>query len=265
MNRKNLSKENSNSRREIMFSSLPILLLVFILSSCATMDQSVDTMKGYLPNIEVDDFIIGENTSVKKERLLKRITPFKEASFIFSPIISLQDLNKEGLQKNKFFLAGEIYSQNPEEPVGSLSTDNCFSPSGQGLINNMERLYHIFIKDLGLDSTKASEIDNNDNIDIFFLIQPVLLKYQYCKKAEVEIRYLVQNNAGTQTIRTIKTSHRAEGFKFPEKDNNFPFINYDYPGTQFPGLRHALTMAFYENTMDLLEMISKEYKKDEAK
>ena len=111
----------------------------------------------------------------------------------------------------------------------------------------------------------ANELGANDNIGAHFLIQPVLLKYQYCKRAYVEIRYLIQSDTGAQTASTIKTSHRAENFKFPVKEEYHPFFNYNHPGAQFPGLRHALTMAFYKNTMDLLEVISEEHKKAETK
>jgi len=252
-----------------MPASLLVLLLAFVLSSCASMNKSVEKMKDFIPDmempdVELQDFVI-EDTSNRKERLAKLTLPLKETNFIFSPIISLKDLNKEGVQKNKFFLAGEIYSKNPEQPVSSLSSDNCFSPRDQGSINKLERLYHVFIKDLGLNSVNANELGANDNIGTHFLIQPVLLKYQYCKRANVEIRYLIQSDTGTQTARTIKTSHRAENFKFPEKEEHHPFFSYNHPGAQFPGLRHALTMAFYKNTMDLLEVISEEHQGDETK
>ncbi|PIR00337.1 MAG: hypothetical protein COV66_07590 [Nitrospinae bacterium CG11_big_fil_rev_8_21_14_0_20_45_15] len=222
-------------------------------------------MKDYLPDIEMEDFANGEDTSNKKARISEIITPLKKANFIFSPIISLKDLNKKSAQKNKFFLAGEIYSKYPEEAVSSLSKDNCFSPGEQDSINKLDRLYHVFIKDLGLNSANVNEIDANDKIDTHFLIQPVLLKYQYCKRAVVEIRYLIQSETKTQTARTIKTSHKAENFNFPEKDKHHPFFNYNHPGTQFSGLRHALAMAFYKNTLDLIEMISEEYNGNETK
>jgi hypothetical protein len=264
MNWKLLPNNNSSSD-DIKF---PVFLLIalgaFILSSCAGIDQSVEKMKGYLPDIEMEDFTSGEDASNKKERLAKFITPLKEAKLIFSPIISLKDLNKEGLQKNKFFLAGEIYSKNPKEPVSSLSSDNCYSPSDQSSINKMERLYHVFLKDLGLDSASANELDGNENINPHFLIQPVLLKYQYCNRAHVEIRYLIQNNAGVQTSRTIKTSHKAKNFKLPKKEEIYPFFNYTDPETQFPELQHALTMAFHKNTMDLIALMSEEDKNDET-
>ena len=239
-----------------------VLLLAFILPSCANMKEYVPDMK--MPDIELQDFVV-EETSDKKARLSELALPLKETNFIFSPIISLKDLNKDGVQKNKFFLAGEIYSKNPEEPVSSLSDDNCFSPHDQGSIKKLERLYHVFIKDLGLNSVNANELGANDNIGAHFLIQPVLLKYQYCKRAYVEIRYLIQSDTGAQTASTIKTSHRAENFKFPEKEEYHPFFNYNHPGAQFPGLRHALTMAFYKNAMDLIEVISEEHKKAETK
>jgi hypothetical protein len=265
MNWNYLLNNNSKTRGANIPVSLLFLLLAFVLSSCAELDQSVKKMQGYLPDIEMEDITTGEDTSNKKERVTNLITPLKEAKFIFSPIISLKDLNKEGMRKNKFFLDGEIYSKNPEEPVTSLSSDDCYSPRDQGSINKMERLYHVFIKDLGLNSTNASELDGIEDTDFHFLIQPVLLKYQYCKRADVEIRYLIQDNTGTQTARTIKTSHKATNFKFPEKEEYHPFFNYDHPETHFPGLRHALTMAFYKNTMDLMELVSEEYKGDETK
>jgi hypothetical protein len=265
MNWKISSKNISKYLDAEMPASLLVMLLAFILSSCASMDQSVEKMKAYLPDIEIEDFSTGVDSSDRKEELTKIITPLKKTKFIFSPIISLKDLNKEGVQKNKFFLAGEIYSKNPEESVSSLSSDNCYSPRDQGSINKMERLYHVFIKDLGLDTANANELDGNENINPHFLIQPVLLKYQYCKRADVEIRYLIQNNTGKQTARTIKTSHKAQNFKFPEKEEHHPFFSYDHPGAQFPGLRHALTMAFYKNTMDLIALMSEEYKNDETK
>jgi hypothetical protein len=242
-----------------------LLLLAFVLSSCAEFDQSVKKMTNYFPDIEIEDFTTGEDTSKKKERVANLITPLKDAKFIFSPIIFLKDLNKEGMQKNKFFLGGEIYSKNPEEAVTSLSSDDCYSPREQGSINKMERLYHVFIKDLGLNFTNANELDGTEDTDFYFLIQPILLKYQYCKRADVEIRYLIQDNTGAQTAGTIKTSHKAKNFKFPEKEEYHPFFNYDHPDAQFPGLRHALTMAFYKNTMDLMELVSDEYKGDETK
>ena len=217
-----------------------------------------------MPDIELQDFVV-EETSDKKARLSELALPLKETNFIFSPIISLKDLNEEGVQKNKFFLAGEIYSKNPEEPIDSLSSDDCFSPRDQGSISKLERLYHVFIKDLGLNSVNVNELGANDKIGPHFLIQPVLLKYQYCKRAYVEIRYLIQSDTGAQTASTIKTSHRAENFKFPVKEEYHPFFNYNHPGAQFPGLRHALTMAFYKNAMDLIEVISEEHKKAETK
>ena len=239
-----------------------VLLLAFILPSCANMKEYVPDMK--MPDIELQDFVV-EETSDKKARLSELALPLKETNFIFSPIISLKDLNEEGVQKNKFFLAGEIYSKNPEEPIDSLSSDDCFSPRDQGSISKLERLYHVFIKDLGLNSVNVNELGANDKIGPHFLIQPVLLKYQYCKRAYVEIRYLIQSDTGAQTASTIKTSHRAENFKFPEKEEYHPFFNYNHPGAQFPGLRHALTMAFYKNAMDLIEVISEEHKKAETK
>ena len=245
-------------------ASLLFFLLAFVLPSCAGIDQSIEKLNAYLPDIEMEDFTTGGDPSDKKERLANLITPLKETKIIFSPIISLTDLNKEGAQKNKFFLAGEIYSKNPEESVSSLSSDNCYSPRDQGSIKKMERLYHVFIKDLGLDSANANELDGSDNINPHFLIQPVLLKFQYCKRANVEIRYLIQNNTGKQTARTIKTSHKAKNFKFPEREEYHPFFNYDHPETQFPGLRHALTMAFYKNTMDLVKMVLEEYNENKT-
>ena len=239
-----------------------VLLLAFILPSCANMKEYVPDMK--MPDIELQDFVV-EETSDKKARLSELALPLKETNFIFSPIISLKDLNEEGVQKNKFFLAGEIYSKNPEEPIDSLSSDDCFSPRDQGSISKLERLYHVFIKDLGLNSVNVNELGANDKIGPHFLIQPVLLKYQYCKRAYVEIRYLIQSDTGAQTASTIKTSHRAENFKFPVKEEYHPFFNYNHPGAQFPGLRHALTMAFYKNAMDLIEVISEEHKKAETK
>jgi len=262
MNWKFLIKNNSKSRDVGMPTLLLVLLWVFILPSCANMKDYVPDIE--MPDIEMQDFV-AEETSSKKERLSEIALPLKETDFIFSPIISLKDLNKDGVQKNKFFLAGEIYSKNPEEPVSSLSDDNCFSPHDQGSIKKLERLYHVFIKDLGLNSVNANELGANDNIGAHFLIQPVLLKYQYCKRAYVEIRYLIQSDTGAQTASTIKTSHRAENFKFPEKEEYHPFFNYNHPGAQFPGLRHALTMAFYKNAMDLIEVISEEHKKAETK
>jgi len=244
-------------------------IMAFGLSSCAGLDQSVEKMKDFIPDMEMPDIelqdLVIEGTSDKKERLSKLVSPLKETRLIFSPIISLKDLNKEGRQKNKFFLAGEVYSKNPEESISSLSSDNCFSPSEQDSANKLERLYHIFIKDLGLTFTNTSQLKGNENIKSHYLIQPVLLKYQYCQRAYIEIRYLIQNSFGTQTARTIKTSHKAENFKFPEKEENYPFINYNHPEAQFSGLRHALTMAFYKNTMALLEMIAEEHKEDENK
>jgi len=265
MNWNYLFNNNSKSRGANIPISLLLLLLAFVLSSCAELDQSVKSMSDYLPDIEMEDFTTGGDASDKKEGLAKLITPLKETKLIFLPIISLKDLNKKGVQKNKFFLAGEIYSKNPTEPVSSLSSDNCYSPRDQGSIKKMERLYHVFIKDLGLNSANANELDGSENINLHFLIQPVLLKYQYCNRANVEIRYLIQNNTGTTTARTIKTSHQAKNFEFPEKEENHPFFSYNHPGVQFPGLRHALTMAFYKNTMDLVEVISEDYKEDETK
>ena len=235
-------------------------LSVFLLSSCAAMNQSIRQMTDYLPDIEMSGSVSG-----KKERVAKLIIPLKEINFIFSPIISLKDFNKEGVQKNKFFLAGEIYSKNPEEPVSSLSSDNCYIPGEQGSVNKLERLYHVFIKDLGLNSTNANELDVNENIGAHFLIQPVLMKYQYCKRAEVEIQYLIQNDSGTLVAKTVKTSHRAKQFELPEKDETHPFINYNDPGAQFPNLRNALTMAFYKNTLDLIEKISEGHNGNETK
>ena len=262
MNWKFSIKNNSKSRDVNLPACLLVLLLAFILSSCANIKDYIPDME--MPDIELQDFVI-EDTSDKKERLSKLTLPLKETNFIFSPIISLIDLNNEGVQKNKFFLAGQIYSKDPEESVSSLSSDNCFSPRDQDSIYKLERLYHVFIKDLGLNSVNANELEANDNIGAHFLIQPVLLKYQYCKRAYVEIRYLIQTDTGTQTARTIKTSLRAQNFKFPKKEEHHPFFSYDHPRAQFPELRHALTMAFYKNTMDLLEIISEEHKVDEAK
>ncbi|MBT3508235.1 MAG: hypothetical protein HN472_01665 [Nitrospina sp.] len=262
MNWKFFIKKHSKSRDMNMPAIPLVLLLAFILPSCANMKEYVPDMK--MPDIELQDFVV-EETSDKKARLSELALPLKETNFIFSPIISLKDLNEEGVQKNKFFLAGEIYSKNPEEPIDSLSSDDCFSPRDQGSISKLERLYHVFIKDLGLNSVNVNELGANDKIGPHFLIQPVLLKYQYCKRAYVEIRYLIQTDTGTQTARTIKTSHRAEYFKFPEKEEHHPFFNYNHPGAQFPGLKHALTMAFYKNTMDLIEVISDEQKENETK
>ena len=262
MNWKFFIKKHSKSRDMNMPVIPLVLLLAFILPSCANMKEYVPDMK--MPDIELQDFVV-EETSDKKARLSELALPLKETNFIFSPIISLKDLNEEGVQKNKFFLAGEIYSKNPEEPIDSLSSDDCFSPRDQGSISKLERLYHVFIKDLGLNSVNVNELGANDKIGPHFLIQPVLLKYQYCKRAYVEIRYLIQTDTGTQTARTIKTSHRAEYFKFPEKEEHHPFFNYNHPGAQFPGLKHALTMAFYKNTMDLIEVISDEQKENETK
>ncbi len=265
MNWKISSKNISKYLDAKMPAALLVMLLAFVLSSCASMDQSVEKIKAYLPDIEIEDFSTGVDSSDRKEELTKIITPLKTTKFIFSPIISLKDLNKEGIQKNRFFLAGEIYSKNPEEPISSLSSDNCYSPRDQGSIDKMERLYHVFIKDLGLDSTNINELDGTENLDSHFLIQPVILKYQYCKRADVEIRYIIQNNAGVQTSRTIKTSHKAQNFKFPEKEESYPFFNHNDPEAQFPELRHALTMAFHKNTLDLVEMMSEDGKGDETK
>ena len=253
------------SRNLNLPDSLLLFLMAFIFSSCAGLEQSVKNMKDYLPDIETEDFTTGADTSDKKEELIKIITPLKNTKLIFSPIISLKDLNKEGVQKNRYFLAGEVYSQNHEEPISSLSSDNCYSPQDQGSINKLERLYHVFIKDLGLDSTNLNELDGNENLDSHVLIQPVLLKYQYCKRADVEIRYIIQNNAGVQTSKTIKTSHKAQYFKFPEKEESYPFFNHNDPDAQFPGLRHALTMAFHKNTIDLVEMMLEESKENKTK
>ena len=255
-----------NKSRNLNLSfSIPLFLMAFIFSSCAGLDQSVKDMKDYLPDIELEDFTAGVDTSDKKEELAKITTPLKKTKLIFSPIISLKDLNKGGLQKNRYFLAGEIYSKNHEEPISSLSSDNCYSPRDQGSIKKLERLYHLFLKDLGLDSTNLSELDGNENLDSHILIQPVLLKYQYCKRADVEIRYIIQNNVGGQTSKTIKTSHKTKNFKFPEKEESYPFFNYNDPETQFPELRHALTMAFHKNTLDLIEMMSEVHKSHDAK
>ena len=253
MNWKILSRNGSSSYKVKISIFFLFFLSSFLLSSCASMDN-------YIPGIE-----IGGSTSSKKENLLRSSGPLKETSLIFSPIISLKDFNKEGIRKNKFFLAGEIYSKKPEEQVSSLSGDNCYFPREQNSANRLQRLYHLFIKDLGLNSLNAKELAENENIDSHFLIQPVLLKYQYCRKAEVEIRYVIQNASGTLLTKTIKTSHRAKKFKFPEKDEYHPFINYNDPGAQFPNLRNALTMAFYKNTLDLIETISEEFKANEAK
>jgi hypothetical protein len=253
MNWKILSINNSSLHK----IKVPVFFLLFLSSfflySCASMDN-------YIPGIE-----IGASTSSKKENLLKSSGPLKETNLIFSPIISLKDFNKEGIQKNKFFLAGEIYSKNPEEQVSSLSSDNCYFPREQNSANKLQRLYHVFIKDLGLISVNANELAEKENIDSHFLIQPVLLKYQYCRRAEVEIRYIIQNASGTLATKTIKTFHRAKNFKFPEKDETHPFINHNDPGAQFPNLRNALTMAFYKNTLDLIETISEEFKGYETK
>ena len=230
-----------------------LFLSSFLLSSCASMDN-------YIPEIET-----GGSTSSKKENLLKSSGHLKETRLIFSPIISLKDFNKEGIRKNKFFLAGEIYSKEPEERVSSLSSDNCYFPREQNSANKLQRLYHVFIKDLGLNSLNANELPENENIDSHFLIQPVLLKYQYCRRAEVEIRYVIQDASGTLATKTIKTSHRAKKFKFPEKDETHPFISYKDHGAQFSNLRNALTMAFYKNTLDLIETISEEFKDNETK
>ena len=269
MNWKFLLNNFSKPRYVNIPALFPVLILALVFPSCASIDKSVENMKNLvtdmeMPDIELQDFVV-EEASDKKERLAKVVSPLKETRLIFSPIISLKDLNKEGMQKNKFFLAGEVYSKNPEESIRSLSSDNCFSPNNQNSTNKLGRLYHVFIKDLGLSSVNANQLDDNESINSHYLIQPVLLKYQYCQRAYVEIRYLIQNNTGTQTARTIKTSHKAANFKFPEKEENYPFINYNHPDSQFPGLRHALTMAFYKNTMDLLEMITKEHKEDENK
>ena len=253
MNWKILSINNSSLHK----IKVPVFFLLFLSSfflySCASMDN-------YIPGIE-----IGASTSSKKENLLKSSGPLKETNLIFSPIISLKDFNKEGIQKNKFFLAGEIYSKKPEEQVSSLSSDNCYFPREQNSTNKLQRLYHVFIKDLGLISVNANELAEKENIDSHFLIQPVLLKYQYCRRAEVEIRYIIQNASGTLATKTIKTFHRAKNFKFPEKDETHPFINHNDPGAQFPNLKNALTMAFYKNTLDLIETISEEFKGYETK
>ena len=253
MNWKILSINNSSLHK----IKVPVFFLLFLSSfflySCASMDN-------YIPGIE-----IGASTSSKKENLLKSSGPLKETNLIFSPIISLKDFNKEGIQKNKFFLAGEIYSKKPEEQISSLSSDNCYFPREQNSANKLQRLYHVFIKDLGLISVNANELAEKENIDSHFLIQPVLLKYQYCRRAEVEIRYIIQNASGTLATKTIKTFHRAKNFKFPEKDETHPFINHNDPGAQFPNLRNALTMAFYKNTLDLIETISEEFKGYETK
>ena len=253
MNWKILSINNSSLHK----IKVPVFFLLFLSSfflySCASMDN-------YIPGIE-----IGASTSSKKENLLKSSGPLKETNLIFSPIISLKDFNKEGIQKNKFFLAGEIYSKKPEEQVSSLSSDNCYFPREQNSANKLQRLYHVFIKDLGLISVNANELAEKENIDSHFLIQPVLLKYQYCRRAEVEIRYIIQNASGTLATKTIKTFHRAKNFKFPEKDETHPFINHNDPGAQFPNLKNALTMAFYKNTLDLIETISEEFKGYETK
>ena len=253
MNWKILSRNDSISYKTKTPSFFLLFLSSFLLSSCASMDY-------YIPGIE-----IGRSISSKKENLLKLSGPLKKINLIFSPIISLNNFNKEDVRKNKFFLAGEIYSKNPEEQVSSLSSDNCYFPSEQNSANKLQRLYHVFIKDLGLNSVNANELAENENIDSHFLIQPVLLKYQYCRRAEVEIRYIIQNASGTLTTKTIKTSHRARKFKFPKKEETHPFINYNDPGAQFPNLRNALTTAFYKNTLDLIEMISEKSKNDETK
>lgn len=250
-----LFNNNSESRKGIMGIALLLLLLAFILPSCASINQSVENIR---------EFAIVEDASEKKVRLSKIIAPLKETKFIFSPIISLKDLNKEGVQKNKFFLIGEIYSKNPEEPISSLSSENCFSPRDQGSINKLERLYQVFIKELGLNSLNANELEANSDMGTHILIQPVLLEYQYCDRADVEIRYLIQNGTGAQTARTIRTSYKAKNFKFPEKDEHHPFFNYNHPGTQFSSLRNALAIAFYNNTLDLLEGLSEEYKTNET-
>ena len=253
MNWKILSINNSSLHK----IKVPVFFLLFLSSfflySCASMDN-------YIPGIE-----IGASTSSKKENLLKSSGPLKETNLIFSPIISLKDFNKEGIRKNKFFLAGEIYSKKPEEQISSLSSDNCYFPREQNSANKLQRLYHVFIKDLGLISVNANELAEKENIDSHFLIQPVLLKYQYCRRAEVEIRYIIQNASGTLATKTIKTFHRAKNFKFPEKDETHPFINHNDPGAQFPNLKNALTMAFYKNTLDLIETISEEFKGYETK
>ena len=253
MNWKILSINNSSLHKIKVSVFFLLFLSSFFLYSCASMDN-------YIPGIE-----IGASTSSKKENLLKSSGPLKETNLIFSPIISLKDFNKEGIQKNKFFLAGEIYSKKPEEQISSLSSDNCYFPREQNSANKLQRLYHVFIKDLGLISVNANELAEKENIDSHFLIQPVLLKYQYCRRAEVEIRYIIQHASGTLATKTIKTFHRAKNFKFPEKDEIHPFINHNDPGAQFPNLRNALTMAFYKNTLDLIETISEEFKGYETK
>ena len=101
MNWKFLIKNNSKSRDVNLPACLLVLLLAFILSSCANIKDYIPDME--MPDIDLQDFVI-EDMSDKKERLSKLTPPLKETNFIFSPIISLKDLNKEGIQKNKFFL-----------------------------------------------------------------------------------------------------------------------------------------------------------------
>ncbi len=259
-----LSDKTHTYRHRIFPIGFVFFLWALTLSSCTGIDQSIGKVKGYLPDIEIGD-LTDEGASEKKKTLSKAIAQVKESNFIFSPIISLKDLNKEGKQKNKFFLAGEIYSKNPEESISSLSSENCFSPDDQEYINKLSRLYHVYIKDLGLKSESTNELNVSENVDTYFLIQPILLKYQYCNRAIVEIRYLIHNDTGMQISRTLKNSHKAQDFKLPEKEESHPFFNFNHPGTQFSSLRNALAMAFYKNTLDLIEVILEEHKKNEVK
>ena len=83
MNWKFSIKKNSKSR-DVNLPAFPlVLLLAFILSSCANMKDYIPDME--MPDIELQDFVI-EDTSDKKEILSKLTLPLKETNFIFSPI-----------------------------------------------------------------------------------------------------------------------------------------------------------------------------------
>lgn len=244
-------------------------LLLFLglgltLSSCASTENPLNKITDYISNIEMSDILPEMDGSPldRKEKLSKKILNLKNMNFIFSPLITLQDLKKTNMSKNKFFLTGEIYSKNPEEPIDSLSEDNCFYPNEQASIKNLDRMFQLFLKDLGLNSTTTSDMSLEGNTGANLVVQPVLLKYHYCERAYVEIQYLTSENNGNQAAKVIKASHRANGFDFPESDEKYPFFNYDNPKAQFLELRHALTVAFHKNTLNFLEVISEGNKSD---
>ncbi len=238
---------------------LLLLAVILLLGACSGMNKSVAKVKNLLPDLS---FKTSESPAAARENLLEDIEPLKQASFVFLPVVSFVDLKSENLRKNNFILTKEIYSETPEEPVDSLSKEDCFSPNQQNSISTLERLLPVFLRNLGLDSKTATEIAPDDQAKVYYLIQPVLLKYQYCDEALVEIQYFINRNNGDQTSETIKTTYEAEDFEFPEVDPHQPFLSHQSPETQFPALRYALTAAVYTNTLNLVELISKKLKDD---